>query len=103
MNDKDMIFRISGNFKQVQEFQEELIQASKELNLLPENKSIKPVPLKIKKEDVKNRAAKDMQFSVSGNENKVEEFINSVILTVEEELKLSNPSKHLKLENKNGE
>lgn len=98
MDNKDLIIRASGNYKDTEELLLEVIKETKELNLIHENKSVREVPKKIKKADLQNKKAKDLKISAQGTEENIEEFIESVIDAVDKDLKLAHPSRTLKIE-----
>lgn len=98
MKEKDLIIRISGSNAETEKLIEEIISETKALGLLPENKSIKAVPNKVRKKELQNKKAKDLQISALGQEDKIESFIDSVIDAVDSELELPQPSISLKLD-----
>ncbi|WP_139231827.1 hypothetical protein [Azotobacter beijerinckii] len=98
MTTKDLILRVSGTHAEAEEFFKEIIEESAAIGLLPENKSTREVPRKIRKQDLQDKKAKDLQISAVGAEEKIESLIESVIDAVNEELNLPTPSQTIKLE-----
>jgi undecaprenyl pyrophosphate synthase len=98
MNKKDVIIRVSGSNKLSKEFLSQVKKEAETLGLLPDSQSIRAVPDKVRKEDIKNTKAKDLKISVIGDENTVEKFLEAVIDNVSKETSLAKPSLNLKLE-----
>lgn len=98
MSDKDIIIRVSGTNKKAEEFLEQVLEEVEVLGLLPESKTVKAVPSKVSKSEVKVTKAKDIKISVVGDETKVETFLDAVIESITESTNLPSPSVNLKLE-----
>ncbi len=98
MSDKDLIIRVSGSNELAEEFLSQVQKEAETHGLLPDSQSIRAVPSKVRKEDIKSTKAKDLKISVTGDETKVETFLEAVIESVTEEIGLPKPSLNLKLE-----
>ncbi|GAB2955606.1 hypothetical protein [Aquaspirillum soli] len=98
MSEKDLIIRVSGPNALAEEFLKQVQEEAQTLCLLPRSQSIRAVPDKVRKEDVKNKKAKDLKISVIGDESTVEKFIEVLIKSVSEETNLPKPSLNIKLE-----
>ncbi|MBB1364646.1 hypothetical protein H5125_21110 [Shewanella sp. SR44-4] len=98
MSEKDLIIRVSGSNELAEDFLSQVKKEAQVLGLLPDSQSIRAVPSKVRKKDVKSTKAKDLKISVSGNESTVEMFLEAVIESVTEEIGLPEPSLNLKLE-----
>lgn len=97
MRDKDLIIRVSGTNESTEKFLTQISKEAAQLGLLPANQSVRAVPDKVRKEDVKNKKAKDLKISVNGDEGTVETFITNIIDIISKETSLPNPSINLKL------
>lgn len=98
MSEKDIIIRVSGSNELAEEFLRKVQEEAKALGLLPDGQSIRAVPDKVRKEDVKNKKAKDIKISAIGDESTVEQFLEAVIESISEETSLPKPSLNIKLE-----
>ena|ERR1035437_9021906 len=98
MSNKDLIIRVSGTKEKAEDFLSQVVEEAQKLGLLPINQSIRAVPDKVRKIDVRNKNAKDIKISVIGDESKVEAFLEAVIQSITDEASLPNPSTNLVLE-----
>lgn len=98
MSDKDLIIRVSGSNELAEEFLSQVQKEAETHGLLSDSQSIRAVPSKVRKEDIKSTKAKDLKISVTGDESTVELFLEAVIESVTEEIDLPKPSLNLKLE-----
>lgn len=98
MSKKDLIIRVSGSNKLAEEFLKKVQEEAQAIGLLPDRSSIRAVPSKVRKEDVKNKKAKDLKLTVVGDENTVENFLEAIVESVTKETNLPKPSLNIKLE-----
>ncbi|MBZ9560493.1 MULTISPECIES: hypothetical protein [unclassified Modicisalibacter] len=98
MSKKDVIIRVSGSNELAEDFLSQVQEEAQILGLLPDTQTVRAVPDKVRKEKVKSKKAKDLKISVTGDENTVETFLESVIESVSEKTSLPKPSLNIKLE-----
>jgi 2-phosphoglycerate kinase len=97
MDEKDIIARFSGKNSKVKEALDEIIEQAVELGLIGEDLSINKVPKKVEKSKLQNKSASDIMVNVSGDESKIEAFMEEVITLVSENIGIDTPSTGVKL------
>ncbi|WP_354624932.1 hypothetical protein [Psychromonas sp. MME2] len=97
MEKKSIIARFSGENAKVEEAFNEIIQQAEELGLIGEDLVINKVPNKVEKSKLQNKSASDIMAKASGDEEKIEDFMEEVIALASERLGLESPSTGIKL------
>ncbi|HIF5875013.1 TPA: hypothetical protein ACX3FO_004356 [Vibrio parahaemolyticus] len=97
MEEKSIIARFSGENAKVKQAFREILEEAEELGLIGDDLVINKVPSKVEKSKLQNKSASDIMAKTSGNEEKIEGFMEEVIALASEKLGLSTPSTGIKL------
>lgn len=97
MEEKDIIVRFSGENTKVKEAFNEIIERASELGLIGEDLNINRVPDKVERSKLQNKSASDIMVKASGDEEKIEAFMEEVISMMSESLGIDSPSTGIKL------